>query len=301
MQKVEIRQIGTPIGGKSRIRQAPTNPIWALPRTVVDGAVDPANGPLIRSSVGEHPTKAVLGRSATMLTMDVAPARSRNGAVPTGEWIPEFSGLFGMLESVASEDTSTEARAQQKQTADTAAAELQLLVSRIASGDQLAFGDFYDRLASRVFAIVRRVLVDPSQSEEVTQEIFVELWQTAPRYAPNKGGVTTWVMTIAHRRAVDRVRASQASRERDLKVGIRDHAVDYDSVAETAELRLENERVERALLNLTDLQREAVTLAYYGGYSHSEVSEMLGVPLGTVKTRIRDGMIRLRDEMGVAS
>lgn len=236
-----------------------------------------------------------------MLTMDVAPARSRNGAVPTGEWIPEFSGLFGMLESVASEDTSTEARAQQKQTADTAAAELQLLVSRIASGDQLAFGDFYDRLASRVFAIVRRVLVDPSQSEEVTQEIFVELWQTAPRYAPNKGGVTTWVMTIAHRRAVDRVRASQASRERDLKVGIRDHAVDYDSVAETAELRLENERVERALLNLTDLQREAVTLAYYGGYSHSEVSELLGVPLGTVKTRIRDGMIRLRDEMGVAS
>ncbi|PSL36615.1 RNA polymerase ECF family sigma subunit [Labedella gwakjiensis] len=236
-----------------------------------------------------------------MQTLDIAPSRSRNGPARTGEWMPDFSDLFGMLDAVASEETSTEARAQQIPAVDSAAAELQQLVARIASGDQLAFGDFYDRLAPRVFAIVRRVLVDPSQSEEVTQEIFVELWQSAPRYAPNKGGVTTWVMTIAHRRAVDRVRASQASRDRDLRVGIRDHSIDYDSVAETAELRLENQRVKRALEKLTDLQKQAVTLAYYGGYSHSEVSEMLGVPLGTVKTRIRDGMIRLRDEMGVAS
>lgn len=236
-----------------------------------------------------------------MVIMEFAPSRSSNGATAPGAWMPEMSELFGMLGDVASEETSTQAPAGHRNAATSGAVELQGLVSRIASGDQLAFSEFYDRLAPRVFAIVRRVLVDPSQSEEVTQEIFVELWQSAPRYAPNKGGVTTWVMTIAHRRAVDRVRASQASRDRDLRVGIRDHAIDYDSVAETAELRIENERVERALGSLTDLQRQAVTLAYYGGYSHSEVSELLGVPLGTVKTRIRDGMIRLRDEMGVAS
>lgn len=175
------------------------------------------------------------------------------------------------------------------------------LLERVAEGDQAAFADFYDLVAPRVLGLIVRVLKDHSQSEEVTQEVFLEVWQTAARFDPNKGGATTWILTMAHRRAVDRVRSSQSGRDRDTKVGIRDYNAPYDSVAETVEITIEHERVAKALARLTELQRQAVTLAYYGGYSHSEVAAMLSVPIGTVKTRLRDGMIRLRDELGVAS
>jgi len=175
------------------------------------------------------------------------------------------------------------------------------LLERVAQGDQRAFSDLYDLVSPRVFGLIKRLLRDHAQSEEVTQEVFLEIWQTATRFDPNKGGATTWILTMAHRRAVDRVRSSQSSRDRDTRIGIRDHKVDYDHVAETIEVRLEHERVEKAMTRLTELQRQAVSLAYYGGYSHSEVAEMLSVPIGTVKTRLRDGMIRLRDELGVTS
>ncbi|MEP6478800.1 MAG: sigma-70 family RNA polymerase sigma factor [Rhodoglobus sp.] len=177
----------------------------------------------------------------------------------------------------------------------------QELLERIALGDQQAFSELYDSIAPRVLGLVKRLLRDHSQSEEVTQEIFLEIWQSASRFDPNKGGAATWILTMAHRRAVDRVRASQASRNRDVKIGIRDYNPDYDNVSESVEIRVEHERVEQAMKRLTELQRQAVTLAYYGGYSHSEVAAMLNVPVGTVKTRLRDGMIRLRDELGVAS
>ena len=175
------------------------------------------------------------------------------------------------------------------------------LLSRVAEGDQFAFSQFYDQTAGRVFGLVRRLLKDVAQSEEVTQEIFLEVWQNAKRYDPTKGSAATWILTMAHRRAVDRIRSSQSTRERDQKIGLRDLETEYDSVAESVEIRVEHERVEQALQRLTELQRQAVTLAYYGGYSHSEVAHMLKVPIGTVKTRLRDGMIRLRDELGVAS
>jgi RNA polymerase sigma-70 factor, ECF subfamily len=175
------------------------------------------------------------------------------------------------------------------------------LLSRVARGDQAAFGELYDQVAPRVLGLVKRLLIDHSQSEEVTQEIFLEIWQTASRYEASRGGALTWIMTMTHRRAVDRIRASQAGRDRDTRIGIRDLEVEYDHVAETVEARIEHERVEKAMTRLTELQRQAVSLAYFGGYSHSEVADMLHVPLGTVKTRLRDGMIRLRDEMGVAS
>jgi RNA polymerase sigma-70 factor, ECF subfamily len=174
------------------------------------------------------------------------------------------------------------------------------LLARVAGGDQDAFAELYDQTASRVLGLVQRLLVDHAQSEEVTQEVFLEIWQTAPRYAADRGSALTWILTMAHRRAVDRVRASEASRQRDLRIGVRDHVVGHDEVAEQAEIRLENVRVERALSRLSEAQREAVTLAYYGGLTQREVSDRLGVPLGTVKTRLRDGMIRLRDELGVA-
>ena len=175
------------------------------------------------------------------------------------------------------------------------------LLGRVAEGDQGAFGLLYDQCSGRVFGLVRRLLKDAAQSEEVTQEIFLEVWQNARRYDPNKGSAGTWILTMAHRRAVDRIRSSQSSRTRDQKIGLRNLETEYDSVAESVEIRVENERVGEALLRLTELQRQAVTLAFYGGYSHSEVAEMLKVPIGTVKTRLRDGMIRLRDELGVAS
>ncbi|MBI5162056.1 MAG: ECF RNA polymerase sigma factor SigK [Micrococcales bacterium] len=181
---------------------------------------------------------------------------------------------------------------------DTSAEELLL---RVADGDRDAFSDLYDRLSPRVFGLVKRLLRDHSQSEEVTQEVFLELWQTAGRYEARRGTATGWILTMTHRRAVDRIRASQASRDRDLRIGVRDWEPDLDTVAENVEITMENERVKRAMSRLTDLQRQAVVLSYYGGYSHSEVAEMLHIPVGTVKTRLRDGMIRLRDELGVTA
>ena len=175
------------------------------------------------------------------------------------------------------------------------------LLGRVAQGDQHAFAELYDRTASRVFGLVKRLLRDHAQSEEVTQEIFLEIWQTATRYDAGKGGAMAWMLTMTHRRAVDRVRASQSSRDRDTRIGVRDFAPEFDSVAENVEITIESERVKEAMKRLTELQRQAVSLAYFGGYSHSEVSQMLKVPIGTVKTRLRDGMIRLRDELGVAS
>jgi RNA polymerase sigma-70 factor, ECF subfamily len=175
------------------------------------------------------------------------------------------------------------------------------LLTRVAGGDQAAFSDLYDQLSGRVLGLVTRLLKDHAQSEEVTQEVFLEVWQQAARFDQQRGSAPSWILTMAHRRAVDRVRAAQSSHDRDLKIGIRDHDTEFDSVTESVEIRIEHERVGRALARLTEFQRQAVTMAYYGGYSHSEMAGILGVPIGTVKTRLRDGMIRLRDEMGVTS
>src|SRR5215207_7502907 len=175
------------------------------------------------------------------------------------------------------------------------------LLLRVADGDQAAFAALYDMLSPRAFGLILRVLVDRSQSEEVLQEVFLEIWQSAARFAPNKGQGRSWVLTIAHRRAVDRVRSSQASTDRDVKAGFRDIGVAHDGVAEEVELRIEGQRVSQALAALPDAQREAITLAYFGGYSQSEIAALVGAPLGTVKTRMRDGLSRLRVEMGVRS
>lgn len=175
------------------------------------------------------------------------------------------------------------------------------LLQRVAHGDQAAFARLYDMLSPRVFGLVLRVLVDRAQSEEVLQEVFLEVWQSASRFAPNRGQGRAWVLTIAHRRAVDRVRSAQASSDRDLRAGLRDLDVAHDGVAEQVELRIEGERVAAALATLSEVQKEALTLAYFGGYSQSEIAALVGAPVGTIKTRMRDGLSRLRAEMGVVA
>ncbi len=174
------------------------------------------------------------------------------------------------------------------------------LLRRASRGDEAAFAEFYDLVIDRVFGLVRSVLRDPARSEEVTQEVMLELWRTASRFEASRGSATTWATTIAHRRAVDRVRSEEASRRRDHRVAVRDGEPPSPDVASLVEGRLDRERVIRALAELTETQRESVELAFFGGYSHSEIAAMLDLPLGTVKTRIRDGLIRLRDRLEVS-
>ena len=173
------------------------------------------------------------------------------------------------------------------------------LMHRVARGDAAAFELLYDRIAGSVFGVILRVLRDPAQSEEVAQEVLVEVWRTATRFDGERGSASTWIHTMAHRRAIDRVRSAQASHDREERVAHRDHVPAYDEVVDTVETRLEQEQVRRCVQGLTHLQRESVTLAYYGGHTYQQVAELLDVPLGTVKTRMRDGLIRLRDCLGV--
>jgi RNA polymerase sigma-70 factor, ECF subfamily len=170
-------------------------------------------------------------------------------------------------------------------------------IAKVAAGDQAAFSTLYDLLAPSVFGVVRRVLRDPSQAEEVTQEVFVEIWRLAARFDPQRGSVRTWAVTIAHRRAVDRVRSEQAYRDRQLR-----SALDGDVASSPDDHALENEDRERAkaaLGELSPVQREALEMAFYEGLTHVQIAERLDIALGTVKTRIRDGLIRLRAVMGV--
>ncbi|MGF3138607.1 sigma-70 family RNA polymerase sigma factor [Streptomyces diastaticus] len=181
-----------------------------------------------------------------------------------------------------------------------AAPDLEALMGQVAVGDRDAFTTVYEAVAGPVLGLVRRVLRDPAQSEEVAQEVLVEVWRTAARYRPAKGSVMTWVLTLAHRRAVDRVRSAQAAADREERAALLDRTPAFDEVAEQVETRLEREQVRRCLRALTELQRESVGLAYYRGLAYREVAELLTVPLGTVKTRLRDGLIRLRDCLGVS-
>ena len=168
-------------------------------------------------------------------------------------------------------------------------------------GDEGAFARLYDAASSRVFGLALRVVRDPAQAEEVAQESFLEIWRTSGRYDPDRGSPLAWLLTITHRKAVDRVRSAEASTRRDTTYHQQNQAVEHDSTAEAAQASLEAHRVRGALAALTEVQREAVGLAYFGGYTHTEVATMLELPVGTAKTRIRDGLIRLRDAMGVGS
>ena len=179
--------------------------------------------------------------------------------------------------------------------------DLEPLLRRSAAGDEDAFALLYDAVSSRLYGLVRRVVRDPAQSEEVAQEVFLDIWRHSARFDPSRGSALSWMLTIAHRKAVDRVRSAEAARHRDTNYGTSNQDVTHDSTSEAVVERLDAERVHRALATLTEAQRRALELAYLSGYTHTEVATMLDLPLGTAKTRIRDGLIRLRDTLGVTS
>jgi RNA polymerase sigma-70 factor (ECF subfamily) len=175
------------------------------------------------------------------------------------------------------------------------------LLARSARGDTEAFARFYDATSARAYGLALRVVRDPAQAEEVTQEVFLDVWRQSGRYDATRGSAMGWLLTIVHRKAVDRVRSAEASTRRDTAYHQGATTVDHDTTAEAAEASLEAHRVRGALRTLTEVQREALELAYFGGYTHTEVAKMLDLPVGTAKTRIRDGLIRLRDAMGVGA
>ncbi|GGW41156.1 RNA polymerase sigma factor SigK [Streptomyces lucensis JCM 4490] len=178
---------------------------------------------------------------------------------------------------------------------------LEELTYRVASGDHLAFAALYDTVAGPVLGVVRGVLRDRAQSEEVAQEVLLEVWRTAPRYRRDRGTAMNWILTLAHRRAVDRVRSAEAAAVREHRAALLDHTPAYDEVTERIEAYLEQEQVRRCLRTLTQVQQQALGLAYYRGLTYRQVAEALALPLGTVKTRLRDGLVRLRDCLGATA
>jgi RNA polymerase sigma-70 factor, ECF subfamily len=172
-------------------------------------------------------------------------------------------------------------------------ADVDALVSRVARADASAFEALYDELSAAVFGLARRVVRDPARAEDVTQEVFLEVWRKAARFDSTLGKAKTWVMTIAHRRAVDAVRRNESQKRQDEKTA--PEQVSHDEPADSLIAAEEQGAVRECLETLTDLQLEAVRLAYFNGYTYSEVATLLDKPLPTIKTRMRDGLIRLRD------
>ena len=175
------------------------------------------------------------------------------------------------------------------------------LVSLCSRGHEEAFAELYDLTSARIYGLVLRVLRSSEHAAEVTQEVYVEIWRQSARYSPDKGSVLAWMTTMAHRRAVDRVRSVSSEAAREERYAFSSGEREIDHVWGDVEQKLDVERVRKGMASLTEIQREALTLAYFGGYTQSQVAQLLKLPLGTVKTRIRDGLIGLRDALGVES
>lgn len=173
------------------------------------------------------------------------------------------------------------------------------LVASVAQGDLAAFERLYDAMAAQVYGLARRVVRDPARAEDVAQEAFLDVWRTAPRFDAERGSARTWVLTIAHRRAVDSVRRGEAQRRADERGGAGGDPMP-DQPGDALLREEEHATVRECLETLTELQRESVHLAYFQGYTYGEVARLLGKPLPTIKSRMRDGLIRLRDCLGEA-
>ncbi|MHA7294359.1 ECF RNA polymerase sigma factor SigK [Arthrobacter sp. HLT1-21] len=174
------------------------------------------------------------------------------------------------------------------------------LLYKTGQGNEEAFTLFYRNTAGRVHGLARRVIRDPDLSSDTSQEVYLQVWRTAALYDPSVGSPMAWLMMITHRRAVDRVRSEQSATNRAARYGVAVLVTDYDCTVETVMHRVEVESVVGCLKTLTSMQRESIQLAYYGGLTYREVAETLGVPLSTVKSRIKDGLLRLKTCMGVS-
>lgn len=189
---------------------------------------------------------------------------------------------------------TTERRAMGADGHELARASSAELLLATASGDRAGFAVLYDRVTPKVLGVASRVLRDHALAEEVTQEVMVEVWKKADRFDPSRGSAAGWITTLARRRAVDRVRAEQASRNRDDRASRRDRPLAFDQVADEVEVSLDHWQVRQAMSHLTDRQREAIELAYVAGHTYRDVARVLGIPEGTAKSRLRDGLARLR-------
>ena len=177
--------------------------------------------------------------------------------------------------------------------------DLDALLRRVAVQDVDAFAAFYDATRARVFGLVSRVVRDSGYSEETTQDVYLQVWRNAANFNPAAGSALAWLLTLAHRRAVDRVRAEQAATQRESRYGAATAEPAADVVADSAILRDERRQVANCLGSLTDTQRECIELAYYGGLTYAQVSERLSANLATIKSRMRDALRALRNCLGV--
>lgn len=167
------------------------------------------------------------------------------------------------------------------------------VVALCGRSDEVALAELYDRFGSVAYALARRVLRDDALAEDAVQEAFLAIWRGAARFLPERGKASTWILTLVHRRSVDLVRREQRRRSDALPEAA--PAATSAAVDDELWLRLERERVQAALAKLPDSQREAIELAYYGGFTQSELAERLGEPLGTIKSRMFTGLARLRE------
>lgn len=179
--------------------------------------------------------------------------------------------------------------------------ELERSLRAAACGDTIAFSRVYDLLAPVVWRLVVRVVRDPRLAEDVTQEVFVQLWRDAPKFDPERGSARSFALTLAHRRSVDAVRREQTRRDATARAIAEPPREDAPDAARSALSRLDRSRVLDALAALTAPQRRCIELAYFGGLTQSQIARQLDVPLGTVKTRVREGLLRLRDTLGVTA
>lgn len=172
-------------------------------------------------------------------------------------------------------------------------------MAAIAGGDRSAFTQLYDDVVDTVYGIARKVAVDPSRAREIAQDVLFEVWEKADRFDPNKGSAITWIAVMTRRRAIDVVRSAESSRNREERVTV-DPGSRPDPVGDQVQTSDEHQRVRVALDALTDLQRQALELAFFQDLTHTQIADALDAPLGTVKTRIRDGLKRLSAEMGAS-
>lgn len=174
------------------------------------------------------------------------------------------------------------------------------LIRSTADGDEQAFAELYRLTARRVYGMARRVLIDAELAQDAAQEVYLQIWQNAAKFDAASGSPLAWLMTIAHRRAVDKVRSAQSSADREAKYGATSQSIEHDEVADAVSDRIDAESVVKCLATLTDTQQESVKLAYYGGLTYREVAEKLGAAVPTVKSRIRDGLLRLKSCLEVS-